>query len=152
MQGGDNGGAEDQPNNGFESIEEPSLPTLARENVIKVPENKVDMREEKTNGEKRGQSECGERPVNGKLRRREGIKGSLRDITPVNYEEYEDSWDLEDQSKKCKKAANCLLASCECRGGSEPIGEEKGELPVHVLSGEVADGSRRTGTRNAERE
>ena len=120
--------------------------------MIKVPENEVDMREEKSCGEKRGTSECGEGPGNGKLRRREGIKRSLRDITPVNYEEYEDSWDLEDQSKKCKKAANCLLASCECRGGSEPIGEEKGELPVHVLSGEVADGSRRTGTRNAERE
>ena len=152
MQGGDNGEAEDQPNNQSEGIDEPPPPALARENVIKVPENEVDMREEKINGEKRGPSECGERPGNGKLRRREGIKRNLRDIKPVSYEEYEDSWDLEDQSKKCKRAANCLLASCECRGGSEPIGEEKGELPVHVLSGEVADGSRQTGTRNVERE
>ena len=152
MQGGDNGEAEDQHDNGFEGVDEPPLPTLARENVIKVQENEVDMREERINGEKRGQSECGERPGNGKLRRREGIKRSFRDITPVSYEEYDNSWDLEDQSKKCKKVANCLLARCQCRGGSEPIGEEKGELPVHVLSGEVADGNRRAGTRDAERE
>jgi len=152
MQGGDNGEAEDQHNNQSEGIDEPPPPALARENVIKVPENEVDMREEKINGEKRGPSECGERPGNGKLRRREGIKRNLRDIKPVSYEEYEDSWDLEDQSKKCKRAANCLLASCECRDGSEPIGEEEGELPVHELSGGVAEGSRRAGTRNAERE
>ena len=151
MQGGDNGEAEDQHNNRFEGIDEPPPPTLARENVIKVPENEVDMREKKINGEKRGQSECGERPGNGKLRRREGIKRNLHYITPVSYEEYEDSWHLEDQSKKCKKAANCLLASCECRDGSEPIGEEEGELPVHELSGRVAEGSRRAGTRNVAR-
>ena len=85
MQGGDNGEAEDQHNNQSEGIDEPPPPALARENVIKVPENEVDMREEKINGEKRGPSECGERPGNGKLRRREGIKRNLRDITPVSY-------------------------------------------------------------------
>ena len=105
-------------------------PTLARENVIETQENDIDMREEGFTGEKRGLSECGERPGNGKLRRREGIKRGLRDITPVSYEEHEDSWDIEDQSKKCKRAANCLLASCECRGESEPIREEKEEWPV----------------------
>ena len=152
MQGGDNGEAGDQPYNGFEDIEEPSQPTLARENVIKAPENEVDMREEKSCGEKRGMSECGEGPGNGKLRRREGIKRNLREITPTSYEEYEDSWDLEDQSKKCKRAANCLLASCDCRDGSEPIGNEKGELPVHTLSGGVAEVGRRAGTREAGRE
>ena len=44
------------------------------------------------------------------------------------------------------------MASCECRDGGEPIGEEKGELPVHALSGGVAEGSRRAETRDAERE
>ena len=86
------------------------------------------------------------------MRRREGIKRNLREITPTSYEEYEDSWDLEDQSKKCKRAANCLLASCDCRDGSEPIGKEKGELPVHTLSGGVAEVGRRAGTREAGRE
>ena len=83
-------------------------------------ENEIDMQERVT-GVKRGKLECVENPCNGKLRRREGIKWGLRDITPVSYEEYDDSWDLEDQSKKCKRAANCLLASCECKGESEPI-------------------------------
>ena len=125
---------------------------MSWENVIKVTENVVDMCEEKINGEKRGTSECGERPGNGKCRGREVIKLKLRDVTPMSYEEYDDSWDLEDQSKKCKRTEICLLASCECRDGGEPIGEEKGELPVHVLSGEVADGNRRAGTRDAESE
>jgi hypothetical protein len=97
MQGGDNEEAEAHHNNGLKGIDEPPLPTLARENVIKVQENEVDMQEEGGTGEKRGLSECGERSGNGKLRRREGIKRSLRDITPVSYEEYDDSWDLEDQ-------------------------------------------------------
>ena len=152
MTGGDNEEAENQFNNRSEGTEEPPPPALARENVIKVTENVVDMCEEKINGEKRGTSECGERPGNGKLRRREGIKRNLRDVTPMSYEEYEDSWDLEDQSKKCKRAAICLLASCECRDGGEPIREEQGELPVHALSGGVAEGSRRAETRDAERE
>ena len=38
-------------------------------------------------GVKRGQAECVENPGNGKLRRREGIKQGLRDITPMSYEE-----------------------------------------------------------------
>ena len=81
----------------------------ARRGQAEDVENEVDMREDGVTGEKMGLSECGERPGNGKLRRREGIKRSLRDITPVSYEEYDDSWDLKDQSKKCKRAANCLL-------------------------------------------
>ena len=43
MRGGDNGEAEAQHNNGLEGIDEPPLPTLARENVIEIQENKVDM-------------------------------------------------------------------------------------------------------------
>ena len=82
--------------------------------MIETQENEIDMQEEGVTVEKRGQSGCVERSGNGKLRRREGIKQSLRDITPVSYEEYEESWDLEDQSKKCRRAVNCLLASCEC--------------------------------------
>ena len=95
--------------------------------------------------EKRG----GKIPGNCKLRRREGIKQSLLDITPVSYEKYDDSWDLEDQSKKCERAANCLLASCKCRGESEPISEEKGDLLVHSPLGTVSEMDRRAGTRNA---
>ena len=53
MRGGDNGEAEAQHNNGLEGIDEPPLPTLARENVIEIQENKVDMREEGV-PEKRG--------------------------------------------------------------------------------------------------
>ena len=70
----------------------------------------------------------------------------------MSYEEYDDSWDLEDQSKKCKRTEICLLASYECRDGGGPKGEEQGELPVHALTGGVAEGSRRSGTRDAERE
>ena len=43
MQGGDSVEAEAQPNNGLEGIDEPPLPTLARENEIKIQENEVDM-------------------------------------------------------------------------------------------------------------
>ena len=110
--------------------------------MIETQENDIDMREEGFTREKRGLLECGKRPGKGKLRRREGIKRGLRDITPVSYEEHEDSWDIEDQSKKCKRAANCLLASCECRGESEPIREEKGELPVLLSTGAEAEMSR----------
>ena len=111
MQGKESGEAEAQPDNRLKDIDEPTPPTLSRENVIKIQEKEVNMREEGGVGEKRGQPECGERAGNGKLRRREGIKRSLQDIIPASYEEYDDSWDLEDQSKKCKRAANCLLAS-----------------------------------------
>ena len=147
MQGGESGEAEAQPSKGLDGIDEPPLPTLARENVIETQENDIDMREEGFTGEKRGLSECGERPGNGKLRRREGIKRSLQDITPVSYEEYEDSWDLEDQSKKCKRAANCLLASCKCRGEGEPIKEEEGDLLVILSTDRETKAGRRAGTR-----
>ena len=83
------------------------------------------------------------------MRRREGIKRSLRDITLVSHEEYDDSWDLEGQSKKCKSAANCLLASCEFRSESEPIREETGDLPVHLSTGTGAEMDRRARTRTA---
>ena len=105
MQGGDKEGAELQHSNRVEYIDEPTLPTLTHE-------NEIDMQEGNT-GVKRGQPECVENPCNGKLRRREGIKRSLRDIAPVSYEEYDTSWDLEDQSKRCKRAVNCLLAGCQ---------------------------------------
>ena len=147
MQGRDSGEAEAQHNNGSEGIEEPPWPTPAREHVIETQENEIDMREEGVTGEKRGQSECVERSGNGKLRRREGIKRSLQDITPVSYEEYDNSWDLEDESKKCKRVANFLLASCECRGEGEPIREEEGDLPAILSTG----GETRTGRRDRTR-
>ena len=111
MQGEESGEAEAQPDNRLKDIDEPTPPTVTRENVIKIQENEVDMREEGVTREKRRQSECDERLDNGKLRRREGIKRGLRDITPVSCEEYDESWDLEDQSKKCKRETECLLAS-----------------------------------------
>ena len=92
-----------------------------------------------------------ERSGNGKLRRREGIKRSLQDITPVSYEEYDNSWDLEDKSKKCKRVANFLLASCECRGEGEPIREEEGDLPVILSPGGETETGRRAGTRTTTR-
>ena len=138
MQGGDKGEAEPQHNNRLEDIDELTLPTLARE-------NEIDMQEVVT-GIKRGQSEC-----NSKLRRREGIKRVLRDITPVSYEECDASWDLEDQSKKCNRAVNCLLASFECKGKSEPIRDERGDLPVHLPPDMVAELGRQAGTRDAAR-
>ena len=88
--------------------------------------------QEGVTGVKRGQSECIENLCKGKLGRREGIKRGIWDNTPVSYVEYKDSWDLEDQSKKCKKAVNCLLASCKCKGESEPIRDERVDLPVHL--------------------
>ena len=61
----------------------------------------------------------------------------------MSYEEYEESWDLEDQSKKCRRAVNCLLASCDCRGERGPIREEEGDLPVNLpASGETEMGGR----------
>ena len=79
MQGEDEEGAELQHSNRVEYIDEPTLPTLTHE-------NEIDMQEGNT-GVKRGQPECVENP----LRRREGIKRSLRDIAPVSYEEYDTS-------------------------------------------------------------
>ena len=89
MQGGDNEGKEATPHSGSECVEEPPWPNSTREHVIKTQENEIDMKEEGVTGG------CVERSGNGKLRRREGIKRSLQDITPVSYEEYEESWDLE---------------------------------------------------------
>ena len=111
--------------------------------MIETQDNEIDMKEEGGTGEKREKPECEERFSNGKLQRREGIKRSLRDIAPVSYEEYEESWDLEDQSKKCRRAVNCLLANCDCRGERGPIREEEGDLPVNLpASGETEMGGR----------
>ena len=107
MQGGDKGGVELQHSTRSEDIDEPTLPTLTHENEIEMQEG--------ITGVKRGLSECVENLCNGKLRRREGIKRGLRDSTPVNYEEYDTTWDLEDQSKRCKRVVNCLLAGCKCK-------------------------------------
>ena len=117
MQGGDSVEVEAQPNNGLEGIDEPPLPTLARENEIKIQENEVDMREEGVTGEKRGQLECGERLGKGKLWRREGIKWSLRDITPVSYEEYDNSWTFRanQRSVKAWRIAYWPAANVEAR-------------------------------------
>ena len=143
MLGGDNEGGEVLPYNESECVKEPTRSSSNREHVIETQDNEIDMKVEGGTGEKRGKPEYEERSSNGKLRRREGIKRSLRDITPVSYEEYEESWDLEDQSKKCKRAVNCLLASCDCRGESGPIREEEGNLPVDLPeSGETETGGR----------
>ena len=104
MQGGDERGAEHQPDTRLEDPEEPTPPTPTYE-------NEIDMQE----GVKRGPAGCIENPGNGKLRRREGIKRGLQDMLPVSYEEYDTSLDLEDQSKRCKTTVNCLLASCRCK-------------------------------------
>ena len=53
----------------------------------------------------------------------------------MSYEEYEESWDLKDQSKKCRRAVNCLFVSCDCRGEGEPIRREGGDLPVNLSAG-----------------
>ena len=124
MTGEGEGRGEDNPNSGPGDIETPPPLTPTPENMITTPDNEIDMREEGGKGEKRELTECVEVFGNGKSRRREGIKRSLRDITPVSYEEYEESWDLEDQSKKCRRAVNCLLASCDCRGERGLIREE----------------------------
>ena len=45
----------------------------------------------------------------------------------MSYEEYDTSWDHEDQSKRCKKSANCLLVPCKCEIGAprdEPVGDQ----------------------------
>ena len=114
-----------------EDIDEPTLPTLTHE-------NEIDMQKGST-GVKREQPECVENPCKGKLRRRERIKRSLRDISPVNYEEYDTSWDLEDQSKRCKRAVNCLLAGCQCKAENEPIRNKSGVMPVHPVLDTVAE-------------
>ena len=116
------------------------MPTLTHE-------NEIDMQEGGT-GVKRGQPECIENPCNGKLRRRDGIQRSLRDIASVNYEEYNTCWDLEDQSKRCKRVVNCLLASCKCKAENEPIRNESGVMPVHLVPDTVAELGRQTGTRD----
>ena len=141
MRGGDNEGGGVIPHNGLECVEEPTWPSLTREHEIETQDNEIDMKEEGGTGEKSGKPECEERSSNSKLRRREGIKRSLRDNAPVSNEEYEESWDLEDQSKKCRRGVNCLLASCDCRGERGPIREEEGNLLVNLAgSGESATG------------
>jgi len=74
MQGGEERGAEHQSDIRMENTEEPTLLTETQENVIE--ENMIDM-QEKGAGVKRGQSEHAENLINGKLRRREGIKRGL---------------------------------------------------------------------------
>ena len=143
---------EDNPNPEPTDIEElPPLPPTP-DNVITTPENEIEMREEGGRGEKRELTECVELPGNGKSRRREGIKRSLRDIAPVSYEEYEESWDLEDQSKRCRRGVNCLLASCECRPEVEPIRRERGDVPVHIQTARDTGLSGRDSTRYPDRD
>ena len=160
MQGGEEREAEHQSDIRMENTEEPTLLTETQENVIE--ENVIDM-QEKGAGVKRGQSEHAENLVNGKLRRREGIKRGLRDIDRVSYEEYDNSWDLEDQSKRCKRAVNCLLVSCGCKRETamiEPIRREQGDdvstvehsqtptMPVHVIPVAAAEQGKRARTQN----
>ena len=66
----------------------------------------------------------------------------------MNYEEYDTSWDLEDQSKTCKRAVNCLLDSCKCKAENEPIRNESGVMSVHLVPDTVAELGRQTGTRD----
>ena len=83
--------------------------------------------QEGAGGVKRGQIGYGENHSYGKMRRREGIKRGLRDILPVSYEEYDTSWDHEDQSKRCKKSVNCLLVPCTCEreaARNEPMSDQ----------------------------
>ena len=122
--------------------------------------------QEKGAGVKRGQSEHAENLINGKLRRREGIKRGLQDMDPMSYEEYDDSWDLEDQSKRCKRAVNCLLVGCGCKRETamiEPIRREQGDgvstvehsqtstRPVHVVPVAAVEQGKRAGTHNTAR-
>jgi len=82
---------------------------------------------------------------------------------PVSYEEYDTSWDLEDQSKRCKRSVNCLLVSCRCRretAAIEPIRNESGDdvitvessrnltMPVHVLPDSAAEQGRQARTKD----
>ena len=66
---------------------------------------------------KRGQTEPEENNHNGKWRKHEGINRGLRDIPNVQYEEYETSWNQQDQPKNCRKSINCLFDHCVCRRG-----------------------------------
>ena len=63
---------------------------------------------------KRGKTGCIENQSQLKMRRREGLKRGLRDTLPVSYEEYDVSWDHENQSKKCRNQVNFLLVPCSC--------------------------------------
>ena len=143
---------EDNPHPEPAEIEEPPPLTPTPENVIRTPEHEVEMREEGGKGEKRELTECEELAGNGKLRRREGIKRSLRDTAPVSYEEYEESWDLEDQPKKCRRGVNCLLASCACESEVEPIRRERGDAPVQLQSAGSRGPSGRDSTRDTGRD
>ena len=148
-------GAEYQPHTRLENQEEPTTPTPTQENEIEMQEGGV--------GVKRGQSESRENHSNGKLRRREGIKRGLRDILPVSYEEYDTSWDYEDQSKRCKRSVNCLLARCICEREAAPDGPVRYKrendvitaehsqilsLPVRGLPDAPAEQVKQAGTRN----
>ena len=79
----------------------------------------------------------------------------------MSYEEYDTSWDLEDQSKKCKMAVNCLLVGCGCKietAKIEPIRREKGDdvstaessqtwtPPVHAITDVAAAQGKRAET------
>ena len=66
----------------------------------------------------------------------------------MNYEEYDTSWDLEDQSKRSKRAVNCLLAGCKCKAESKPITNKSGVMPVYLVPDTVAELGRRAGTRD----
>ena len=55
---------------------------------------------EEGGGVQRGKTGCMENQNQLKMRRKEGIKRGLRDTLPVSYEEYDVSWDQENQSKK----------------------------------------------------
>ena len=155
MQGGDKRGAEHQPDTRLEDPEELTLPTPTHE-------NEIDMQEGGT-GVKRGPAGCFENPSNGKLRRREGIKRGLQDMLPVSYEEYDTSWDLEDQSKRSKTVVNCLLASCRCKTTEmRSIRNESRDdvttvessrnltMPVQGLHDAAAEQGRQAGTRGTE--
>ena len=80
----------------------------------------------------------------------------------TSYEQYESSWDLEDQSKRCKRSVNCLLVSCRCKretAAIKPIRNESGDdvitvesnqnpnMLVHVLPDAAAEQGRPAGTR-----
>ena len=144
---GDNEGAGDKPDYGLRNAEETTPPITGQEHVIKIQENEVEMSEGKVNGEKRNPSECDDRLGNGKWRRREGIKRNLQDIAPVSYEEYDENWDIEDQSKKCKNEINCLLDSCKCSDRSQPIRDEGEARLLQIPTGAAAEGGGQASTR-----
>ena len=68
----------------------------------------------------------------GMWRKREGNKRGLQDTLPVSYEEYDTSWDQEDQSKKCKKSVNCLLEQCACGRGVTVGGQSLQPMRRHL--------------------